>query len=146
MRIISKTYVLLAIIIGVSLINLAVLLQTSQENKDVLHSISSASNLKVSVARIAGTANSIASGNDTDRQTLVQQIADFENTYNVLGSGGQLNGITISWVRIRMTFKLTIEVFDLEYIFLNIAIALGISFEIILIFGLTWVFSTSKLM
>src|SRR5437660_508793 len=95
MRIISKTYVLLAIIIGVSLINLAVLLQTSQENKDVLHSISSASNLKVSVARIAGTANSIASGNDTDRQTLVQQIADFENTYNVLGSGGQLNGITI---------------------------------------------------
>jgi signal transduction histidine kinase len=95
MRIISKTYVLLAIIIGVSLINLLVLLQTSQENQAVLHSISSASNLKVTVERIAGTANSIASGNDTDRQTLVQQIADFENTYNVLGSGGQLNGITI---------------------------------------------------
>jgi signal transduction histidine kinase len=95
MRIISKTYVLLAIIIGVSLINLLVLLQTSQENQAVLHSISSASNLKVTVERIAGTANSIASGNDTDRQTLVQQITDFENTYNVLGSGGQLNGITI---------------------------------------------------
>ena len=95
MKIVSKTYVLLAIIIGVSLINLFVLLQTSEENEAVLHSISSASNLKVTVERIAGTANSIASGNEADRQTLSQQITDFENTYNVLGSGGQLNGITI---------------------------------------------------
>lgn len=95
MKIISKTYVLLAVIIGVSLFNLYVLLQTSQENQSVLHSISSASNLKVTVERIAGTANSIASGNDVDRQTLTQQIASFENTYNVLGSGGQLNGDTV---------------------------------------------------
>jgi signal transduction histidine kinase len=95
MKIVSKTYVLLAVIIGVSLLNLFVLLQTSQENEAVLHSISSASNLKVTVERIAGTANSIASGNEIDRQTLTQQITDFENTYNMLGSGGQLNGITI---------------------------------------------------
>ena len=95
MKIISKTYVLLAVIIGVSLFNLYVLLQTSQENQSVLHSISSASNLNVTVERIAGTANSIASGNDVDRQTLTQQIASFENTYNVLGSGGQLNGDTV---------------------------------------------------
>ena len=95
MKIVSKTYVLLAVIIGVSLINLFVLLQTSQENEAVLHSISSASNLRVTVERIAGTANSIASGNDVDRQTLTQQIADFENTYNTLGRGGQLNDITI---------------------------------------------------
>jgi signal transduction histidine kinase len=95
MKIVSKTYVLLAVIIVVSLINLFVLLQTSQENEAVLHSISSASNLKVTVERIAGTANSIASGNEVDRQTLTQQITDFENTYNILGSGGQLNGITI---------------------------------------------------
>ncbi|MBI3623433.1 HAMP domain-containing histidine kinase, partial [Candidatus Pacearchaeota archaeon] len=77
------------------MVNLFVLLQTSQENEAVLHSISSASNLKVTVERIAGTANSIASGNEVDRQTLTQQITDFENTYNILGSGGQLNGITI---------------------------------------------------
>ena len=95
MKIVSKTYILLAVVIAVSLINLFVLLQTSQENEAVLHSISSASNLKVTVERIAGTANSIASGNDVDRQTLTQQITDFENTYNMLGSGGQLNGITI---------------------------------------------------
>jgi signal transduction histidine kinase len=95
MKIVSKTYVLLGIIIGVSLVNLFVLLQTSQENEAVLHSISSASNLKVTVEGIAGTANSVASGNDVDRQTLIQQITDFENTYNILSSGGQLNGIAI---------------------------------------------------
>ena len=95
MKIVSKTYVLLSIIIGVSLLNLFALLQTSQENEAVLHSISSASSLKVTVERIAGTANSVASGNEADRMSLTQQITDFENTYNILGSGGQLNGITI---------------------------------------------------
>ncbi|HET6458279.1 MAG TPA: HAMP domain-containing sensor histidine kinase [Nitrosopumilaceae archaeon] len=95
MKIISKTYVLLGVIIGVSLLNLFVLLQTSQENETVLHSINAASNLKVTVERIAGTANSIASGNEIDRQTLTTQINNFENTYSVLGNGGQLNGITI---------------------------------------------------
>src|SRR5229473_1802616 len=95
MKIVYKTYVLLAVVIAVSSINLFVLLQTSQENEAVLHSISSASNLKVTVERIAGTANSIASGNEIDRQTLTTQITNFENTYNMLGSGGQLNGITI---------------------------------------------------
>src|SRR5690348_12894197 len=95
MKIVSKTYILLAVIIGVSLINLVLLLQTSQENEAVLHSISSASNLKVTVERIAGTANSIASGNEMDRQTLTQQINDFEDTYNILGKGGQLHEIAI---------------------------------------------------
>ncbi|TLX66310.1 MAG: HAMP domain-containing protein [Thaumarchaeota archaeon] len=95
MKIVYKTYVLLAVVIAVSSINLFVLLQTSQENETVLHSISSASNLKVIAERIAGTANSIASGNEADRQTLAQQINDFENTYAVLGSGGDLNGTTI---------------------------------------------------
>ena len=95
MKIVYKTYVLLAVVIVVSSINLFVLLQTSQENETVLHSISSASNLKVIVERIAGTANSIASGNEADRQTLLKQINDFENTYAMLGSGGDLNGTTI---------------------------------------------------
>jgi signal transduction histidine kinase len=98
MKIVYKTHVLLAVIIAVSSVNLFLLLETSQENKAVLHSISSASNLKVMVERIAGTANSIASGNETDRQILVKQIDNFENTYTMLGSGEELNGITITAV------------------------------------------------
>ncbi len=88
MKITQKTYLLLGVIIGVSAINLFLLLSISQENLDVLHSISDANDLKVIVERISGTANSIASGNETDRQTLVNEINDFEQTYAVLGTGG----------------------------------------------------------
>jgi len=88
LKITQKTYLLLGVIIGVSAINLFLLLSISQENLDVLHSISDANDLKVIVERISGTANSIASGNETDRQTLVNEINDFEQTYAVLGTGG----------------------------------------------------------
>ncbi len=95
MKIVNKTYLLLAVIIGVSSINLYLLLATAEENQAVLHSINSASNLKVIVERIAGTADSIASGNEGDRQNLLNQIADFDNTFSILGSGGELNGSII---------------------------------------------------
>ena len=86
---------LLGIIIGVSAVNLFLLLSISQENLDVLHSISDASNLKVIVEGISGTANSIASGNEADRQTLADEINDFNQTYEILGTGGTFQGTTI---------------------------------------------------
>ncbi|MDE1726527.1 MAG: HAMP domain-containing histidine kinase [Thaumarchaeota archaeon] len=95
MKITQKTYLLLGVIIGISAVNLFLLLSISQENLDVLHSISAASNLKVIVERIAGTANSIASGNEFDRQTLADEISNFDQTYAILGSGGQSQGVTI---------------------------------------------------
>ena len=95
LKITQKTYLLLGIIIGVSAINLYLLLSISQENLDVLHSISNANNLKVIVERIAGTANSIASGNETDRQTLEAEINDFDQTYTLLGTGGMSQGVAI---------------------------------------------------
>ncbi|HJT10946.1 MAG TPA: type IV pili methyl-accepting chemotaxis transducer N-terminal domain-containing protein, partial [Candidatus Nitrosotalea sp.] len=95
MKIAQKTYLLLGIVIGVSAINLYLLLSISQENLDVLHSISDANNLKVIVERIAGTANSIASGNETDRQTLESEINDFDKTYSLLGTGGVSQDVTV---------------------------------------------------
>jgi len=86
---------LLGIIIGVSAINLILLISISQQNLSVLHSISVASNLKVIVERISGTANSIASGNESDRQTLANEIDDFDATYTVLGTGGSFQGFSI---------------------------------------------------
>ncbi len=61
----------------------------------MLHSISNASDLKVIVEKIAGTANSVARGNDTDRQTLETEINDFDKTYALLGTGGTSQGVTI---------------------------------------------------
>ena len=95
MKLTQKTYLLLAVIIGVSAINFYLLIFTSQQNQDILHSISYASDLKVIVERIGGTANSIASGNEGDRVTLEGQIADFDNTYARLGVGGNIEGLNV---------------------------------------------------
>lgn len=95
MKITQKTYLLLGVIIGVSAVNLYLLISISQENLDVLHSISSASNLKVIVEGISGTANSIASGNEAERQTLGNEINEFNQTYEILGTGGTFQGIHI---------------------------------------------------
>jgi len=91
----QKTYLLLAVIIGVSAINFYLLIFTSQQNQDILHSISYASDLKVIVERIGGTANSIASGNEGDRVTLDNQLADFDTTYARLGVGGNIDGLNV---------------------------------------------------
>ncbi|MDC8451694.1 MAG: HAMP domain-containing histidine kinase [Candidatus Nitrosotalea sp.] len=95
MKLTQKTYLLLAVIIGVSAINFYLLIFTSQQNQDVLHSISYASDLKVIVERIGGTANSIASGNEGDRITMANQLADFDNTYTRLGVGGNIDGLNV---------------------------------------------------
>lgn len=98
MKITQKTYLLLGIIIGVSSINLFLLLSISQENLAVLHSISAASNLKVIVERISGTANSIAAGHESERQTLGNEMNDFDATYTILETGGTFQGISIVMV------------------------------------------------
>ena len=95
MKLTQKTYLLLAVIIGVSAINFYLLIFTSQQNQDILHSISYASDLKVIVERIGGTANSIASGNEGDRVTLENQLADFDTTYARLGVGGNIDGLNV---------------------------------------------------
>ena len=86
---------MLAVIIGVSAVNFYLLIFTSQQNQDILHSISYASDLKVIVERIGGTANSIAGGNEGDRPILEQQISDFDNTYARLGVGGNIGGLNL---------------------------------------------------
>ncbi len=92
MRITQKTFILLGVIIGVSAFNLYLLVNTAQENQDVLHSISYASDLKVIVERISAAANSISGGNEKDRQVLATDISDFDTIYAVLGSGGTYQG------------------------------------------------------
>ncbi len=86
---------MLGVVIGVSALNLYLLVSTSQQNQDALHSISDASDLKVIVESIAGTANSIAGGNEADRKTLTSEMNDFETTYSTLGTGGNDNGLNI---------------------------------------------------
>jgi signal transduction histidine kinase len=99
MKITQKTYLLLGVIIGVSSINLFLLVSISQENLAVLHSISYANDLKVITERIAGTANTIArGGHESERQTLTNEIGDFDSTFTALGRGGTFQGTDIVMV------------------------------------------------
>ena len=102
MKITQKTFLLLGVIIGVSAINLYLLVSTAQENQAVLHSISDANDLKVIVERIAGTANSIASGNEQDRSTLQTEMDDFDTIYSVLGAGGTHKGYSVVTVPLEL--------------------------------------------
>ncbi len=95
MKLTQKTYLLLGVIIGVSAINFYLLIFTTQQNQDVLHSISYASDLKVIVESIGSTANSIASGNEGDRVTMETQVSNFDNTYALLGVGGNIGGLNV---------------------------------------------------
>ena len=95
MRLSHRAYFLLGVVIAVSGINLYLLVFTTQQNQDILHSISYASDLKVIAERIGSTANSIASGNEFDRSTLQNQINDFDNTYEKLGSGGSIGELSV---------------------------------------------------
>ncbi len=95
MKLSQKTYLLLGVIIIVSAINLYLLLSTSEDNQQVYHSITKSSDLKVIVERISGTANSIAGGNEGDRQSLAYEISEFDNIYTTLGEGGSIDGLSV---------------------------------------------------
>lgn len=98
MRIIQKTYFLLAIIIAAASINIFLLLTTARENESDSNAVISATDLKVMVERVNTLANSIARGNEADRQTLMDQLEGFEDTFDTLRNGGQLHGKPVAAV------------------------------------------------
>jgi signal transduction histidine kinase len=95
MKITQKTFLLLGIVVGVSAANLFLLVSISQQNLAVLHSISYANNLKVTIEGITGTANAIAGGNESQRETLANEISNFDSTYSILGTGGIFQGVSV---------------------------------------------------
>ena len=92
MRIISKTYILVGILITLSAINLFLLFETQQVGTAESFSVIRAGDLKVSVETIAGLSASVASGNEQDKEILMQEITDFEHVLSVLKNGGTIRG------------------------------------------------------
>ncbi len=64
MKIIHKTYLLLAVIIAAAIINLVLLLITAQQGTSDSHAVIAANDLKVTSEGVGSLANSIASGNE----------------------------------------------------------------------------------
>ncbi len=95
MKIINKTYLLIAILIGAAAANLILLYGVQQIGAAESYSILRAGDLKVKTETVSSLATSIASGNDADRFNLKQETQDFESLLNTLLVGGTIRGQSI---------------------------------------------------
>lgn len=92
MKIISKTYLLVGILIAIAAVNLSILYGLGQENTGESFSIIRAGDLKQKTETVASLASSIANGNDEDRENLKIEIQDFETHLDILKKGGEIRG------------------------------------------------------
>lgn len=92
MRIISKTYILIGVLIAVAVFNLGVLYNTQITTTGESYSIIRAGDLKAKVEMISSLATSIAGGKESDRDVMRNQILEFDNILETLKSGGPIRG------------------------------------------------------
>ena len=95
MKIINKTYLLIAILIVAAAANLLLLYEVQQIGAAESFSILRAGDLKVKSEIVASLATSIASGNEGDRDNLKQETEEFESILNILLVGGAIRGQSI---------------------------------------------------
>jgi len=95
MKFISKTYILLAIIIGTAGFNLFLLYMIQQEGTVESNAIIHANDIKVKVSNVASFASSISAGNEEDRVLLQDEVNDIDSVFDVLRTGGTINGQTV---------------------------------------------------
>jgi len=92
MKFISKTYILLAIIIGTAGFNLFLLYMIQQEGTIESNSIIHANDIKVKVSDVASYASSISAGNEEDRDSLQDEVNEIDLVFDALRKGGSING------------------------------------------------------
>ena len=90
MKIISKTYVLVGILIVIAAVNLFTIYGFEQEGIAESYSIIRAADLKQKTETVASLASSIANGNNEDRDVLKNVIQEIEMDFNVLKNGGTI--------------------------------------------------------
>ncbi|MCE9617872.1 MAG: HAMP domain-containing histidine kinase [Nitrosarchaeum sp.] len=95
MKIINKTYLLVAILIVAAIINLTLLYQSEQIDNSQSHSIIKTGDLKVQTESISGLAVSVANGNIEDKDNLDKEIENANSVLTMLKNGGSINGQTI---------------------------------------------------
>jgi len=91
-KLISKTYLLVAILISAAVINLFLLYQDSNSQTTQSYSIIRVGDVKVTAESISALATSVASGNKGDKEQLDKQILEVENIVDVIKNGGNIKG------------------------------------------------------
>ena len=92
MRLISKTYFLVAILIFAAGINLVLLYQGNNVQHDESFSIIKIGDIKVGSESISGLVISVASGSDEDKEKLDQKIFEVEKIIQTIKNSGTING------------------------------------------------------
>lgn len=100
MKLLNKTYFLIGILIVAATINLYLVYQTQQSGVTQSYSIVRAGDLKVKTETVSSLANSIANGNEGDRENLKRETQEFETILMTLKSGGSIRGQQIATIPI----------------------------------------------
>jgi signal transduction histidine kinase len=96
MKIVSKTYLLIAVLVGTAVLNLVLLYEHQIEGETESYSVIKAGDIKVNAEAVAGLSTLIASGNEKERKALQDEITMIQKSIDTLASGGQINKITVS--------------------------------------------------
>ena len=95
MKLISKTYFLVSILIFAAALNLFLFYQDTHDDVNQAISVLKIADVKVNSEVIATSAISVASGNIQDKEILEKKIQSVENTIKTIKTGGIVDGQTI---------------------------------------------------
>jgi len=98
MKILAKTYLLIAILIILAAVNLFLLFQQEQSASSQSYSIIRAGDLKVKAESISSLATSVANGNLEDKNKLQKEITEVQSILTVIKNGGEIKGQTLEQI------------------------------------------------
>jgi len=94
-KLISKTYLLVTILIVAAAINLFLFYQDSNSQTTQSYSIIRVGDIKVSAESVSALATSVAGGNFQDKEQLDKQIQEVEQIVETIKNGGMIKGQTL---------------------------------------------------
>ena len=98
MKIVSKAYVLIAILIVAAIFNLFLLYQDDKSDTSQSYSIIGTGDVKVKAESISGLAKSVANGVLEDKEKLEKEIAEVQLTLVTIRNGGEFKGQTLETI------------------------------------------------
>ena len=98
MKIVAKTYLLIAILIVLAAVNLFLLFQQEQSASSQSYSIIRAGDLKVKAESISSLATSVANGNLEDKDELQKEITEVQSILTVIKKGGEIKGQSLEQI------------------------------------------------
>ena len=95
MKLISKTYLLVAILIGAAAINLYLFYEDSNSQTTQSYSIITVANVKVLGESISASATGAANDNQQAKENLQKEISEVNDILKIIRNGGAINGQTL---------------------------------------------------